>query len=145
MWRAHSSNVGCLIITPPKFLTIFLFFRGVSIPIVNSWNPMAGLFLESVWFSNLITYANKRFFFTIIFPPKTHHLSPMCPPYVFPSFSTMFSDAWPTRRLPTSPSWWPPCWRSSRRRSDGKAPWRARRPAREVATGVCYREWSLKQ
>ena len=29
-------NVGCLIITPP----IFLVKGGVSIPIVNSWNPI---------------------------------------------------------------------------------------------------------
>jgi hypothetical protein len=35
-------NVGCLIMTPPNFLKTILFFRGgeVSIPAVNSWNPI---------------------------------------------------------------------------------------------------------
>ena len=34
-------NVGCLIIKPP------LFFWWVSIPIVNSWYPMAGYYTPS--------------------------------------------------------------------------------------------------
>ena len=46
---------------------------------------MAGLFLESVWFSNLITYVNQMFFFTIIFPPKPI----ICPPCV-PCFPIIF-------------------------------------------------------
>ena len=35
------SNAGCLIINPPPPI----FLGGVSIPIVNSWNPMAGIMI----------------------------------------------------------------------------------------------------
>ena len=57
----------------------------------------------------------------------------------FPGFPSIFPAVYPilrsARRPPTSPSWWPPCWRSSPRRSAGKTPWRAR-PEKRSASGV---------
>ena len=42
-------NVGCLIITPLNFWKFSFLLGGVSIPIVNSWNPMAGIMICNIW------------------------------------------------------------------------------------------------